>query len=222
MPLQALIVGATGAIGSELLNLCLDDARYARVTVIARRPATADHAKLNWIEADFDVLSEIAPIAGLAGGDAFCCLGTTIRAAGSKAAFRRVDFDYVVATARFAGKCEMTHFAMVSALGADSRSGIFYNRTKGDVEAAVLERGFPSLHIFRPSLLTGERAGFRLKEAVGKWLLLPMTPLLVFGLRKFRPIAIARVARAMYACAGDDRMTGAPRIYESDELQRRF
>ena len=218
MPREALIVGATGAVGSELLKLCLESDTYSRVTVIARRPAATDHAKLHWIEAEFDALGNLPPVSGLADGDAFCCLGTTIKAAGSEAAFRQVDYDYVVNAARFAKACDVSHFSMVTAMGANPRSRVFYSRTKGEVEAAIIEEDFPSLHIFRPSLLTGDRAEFRLKEEISKWAMSLMTPLFKVGLRRLKPVEISRVARALHLSADRDRMTGSPRIYENDEI----
>ncbi len=216
---QALIVGATGAVGSELLKLCLEGDRYSQVTVIARRPAGLHHSKMHWIEAEFDALNNLAPVSGLADGDAYCCLGTTIKAAGSEAAFRRVDHEYVVNAARFAKKCGVTHFSMVTALGANPRSSVLYSRTKGEVEAAIVAEDFPSLHIFRPSLLTGTRAEFRLKEEIAKGFSFLMTPLFHVGLRRYKPVEITRLARALHISAHQDRMTGSPRIYESDEIQ---
>lgn len=219
MQRQALIFGATGAVGSELLKLCLDGDRYRRVIVIARRPTSLKHEKLLWIEAGFDTLNKLEPVSGLLDGDAFCCLGTTIKAAGSESAFRRVDYDYVLNAARYAKKCGVIQFSMVTATGANPASGMLYNRTKGEIEAAVIAENFPSLHIFRPSLLRGKRAEFRLKEEIANWVLFLMTPLFLVGLRRYKPVEISRVARALYLSADQDRPTGSPRIHESDEIQ---
>jgi len=153
MQRQALIFGATGAVGGELLKLCLEGDRYSRVTVIARRATTLEHEKLQWIEAEFDALSSLEPVSGMGEGDAYCCLGTTIKAAGSEAAFRRVDHDFVLNSARFAKRCGARQFSMVSALGANPEARSLYNRTKGEVDAAVIAEGFPSPLTFCPSLL---------------------------------------------------------------------
>jgi uncharacterized protein YbjT (DUF2867 family) len=219
MQRQALVFGATGAVGSELLKLCLDGDRYRRVIVIARRPTSLKHEKLLWIEAGFDTLNKLEPVSGLLDGDAFCCLGTTIKAAGSESAFRRVDYDYVLNAARYAKKCGVIQFSMVTATGANPASGMLYNRTKGEIEAAVIAEDFPSLHIFRPSLLRGKRAEFRLKEEIANWVLFLMTPLFLVGLRRYKPVEISRVARALYLSSDQDRPTGSPRIHESDEIQ---
>jgi len=219
MQRHALIFGATGAVGRELLKLCLEGDRYALVTVIARRTTSLEHEKLQWIEAEFDALDSLEPVAGMTEGDAFCCLGTTIKAAGSEAAFRRVDHDFVLNSARFAKKCGARQFSLVSALGANPESRTFYNRTKGEVEAAVLAEGFPILHIFRPSLLKGERDEFRLGEEIGSMVSTLLTPLFHLGLRKYQPVEISRLARALYVAADEDRSNGSHYVFESDEIQ---
>jgi uncharacterized protein YbjT (DUF2867 family) len=177
------------------------------------------HKKLQWIVAEFDALDDLEPVSGMVDGDAFCCLGTTIKAAGSEAAFRRVDHDFVLNSARFAKKCGARQFSMVSALGASPESGTFYNRTKGETEAAVMAEGFPSLQIFRPSLLKGKRDEFRLAEEIGNFASLLMTPLFHLGLRKYRPVEISKLARALYVSAGEDRSNDTHYIFESDEIQ---
>jgi len=219
MQRQALIFGATGAVGGELLKLCLEGDRYSRTTVIARRATSLQHEKLRWIGAEFDALDGLEPVAGMVGGDAYCCLGTTIKAAGSAAAFRRVDQGFVSNSARFAKRCGARKFSMVSALGANPESSTLYNRTKGEAEAAVIAEGFPSLQIFRPSLLKGKRDEFRLGEEIGNWALLLMTPLFHLGLRKYQPVEISKLARVLYVSAGEDRPNGSHYIFESDEIQ---
>jgi uncharacterized protein YbjT (DUF2867 family) len=219
MKKQAIIFGATGAVGRQLLNLCLDGDRYQKVTVIARRPASFSHEKLNWLIAELDALNDMPPTTGLLDGDAFCCLGTTIKAAGSKEKFRLVDYGYVLNTARFSKRCGVRSFSMITAIGADAKSNTFYNQTKGDVEAAVIAEHMHSLHIFRPSLLKGKRDDFRLTEEVGNIASMLMTPIFCFGLRKYQPIAIEKLARGLYVTAAEKTSSGSVRIYESDELQ---
>jgi len=219
MQREALIFGATGAVGGELLRLCLEGDRYSRVNVVARRPSSLEHEKLHWIEAGFDALDSLESVSGMLDGDAYCCLGTTIKAAGSEAAFRRVDFDFVLKSARFAKKCGAQQFSMVSALGSDPESSALYNRTKGEVEAAVIAENLPSLLIFRPSLLKGKRDEFRLMEEIGNCVSLLMTPLFHLGPRKYQPVEISKLARALYVSADEDRKNGTHYILESDEIQ---
>ena len=219
MKKKALIFGATGAVGSQLLDLILNGDQYQQVIVVARRPATLVHVKLVWVETEFDALNDLVPLSGLTGGDAYCCLGTTIKAAGSKEKFHQVDYDYVVNAARFAKKCNAMKFSMISSIGADAKSNYFYSQTKGEAETAVIAAKLPSLRIFRPSLLKGKRAEFRLKEEIGNVFSLLMTPVFYLGLRKYQPIEIEKLARALYKTSTDESVNDSVRIYESDELQ---
>ena len=216
---QAVIFGATGAVGCQLLDLCLNGDEYQKVIVVARRAATVVHAKLIWIESEFDVLDDLAGISDLTNGDAYCCLGTTIKAAGSKERFQQVDYDYVLNAARFSKKCNVRNFSMISAVGADTKSNSFYSQTKGKAEVGAIELNLTSLRIFRPSLLKGKRAEFRLKEEIGNVFSLLMTPVFYLGLQKYQPIEIEKLARALYKTSTDDSVNDSVRIYESDELQ---
>ena len=216
---QAVIFGATGAVGRKLLDLCLNGDNYEQVNVVARRPADVSHSRLNWIESEFDALDDLSPIPGLAGGDAFCCLGTTIKSAGSKEKFYQVDHDYVVNAARYARNCNVKNFSMVSAIGANATSRNFYSKTKGEVETAVIAENLPSLRVFRPSLLKGKREEFRLKEEIGNVLSLLMTPVFYLGLRKYQPIDIEKLARMIYQTSNDESINDSVRFFESDELQ---
>ncbi|HEX7438454.1 MAG TPA: NAD(P)H-binding protein, partial [Caldimonas sp.] len=153
---SALLAGATGLVGQALLKLLLDGAAYREVTVLARRvPAgITPQAKLHLRTVDFKHLPEPFP----AVDDVYIALGTTIKVAGSQAAFRQIDFDLVVGLARAARSAGATRLAVVSALGADVKSRIFYNRVKGDMQAAVGQLGYESVVIAQPSLLIGDRA----------------------------------------------------------------
>jgi uncharacterized protein YbjT (DUF2867 family) len=196
-PRRALLAGATGLIGRALLRRLLDDARYERVLVLARAPAreAASHPRLDWQVADFD---RLAPLPLL--DDAYIALGTTIAVAGSPQAFRHVDFDVVLAVARAARTAGARRLGVVSALGADRRSRIFYNRVKGDMEAAVAALGYDAVVIAQPSLLMGDRAALgqplRRGEVMAAHLLRPVMGLVP---RAIRPIDADTVARALAA-----------------------
>lgn len=219
MQKQALIFGATGAVGSELLGLCLNGDRYYKSTVIARKPALIERERLNWVESEFDALDRLEVISGMAGGDAYCCLGTTIKAAGSQAAFRRVDHDFVLNAADYAIRCGAKRFSMVSAIGANPDSRSFYTRTKGEVETALMAMHMPCLQIFRPSLLRGQRDEFRFMESIGNIAAKMASPLFRLGFGKYQPVDISKVANAMYQIANEP-CDGHIRIVESDEIQR--
>jgi uncharacterized protein YbjT (DUF2867 family) len=148
--------------------------------------------------------------------DIFCCLGTTLKKAGSQEAFRRVDLDYVVNAASFAKRHSAHHFLMVSAVGADARSRVFYSRVKGEAESAVAKLGIESISIFRPSFILGPREESRLGERLGMGVAAALSFAMVGPLTKYRPIAATTIARAMIAVAA----TPAPgvTVYEFDRM----
>ena len=196
----ALVAGATGLIGGHLMPLLLADPAYEKVVVLARRPIEGVASpKLQTIIVDFDALD--ASLAGIAVDDAFCALGTTIKVAGSQAAFRKVDHDYIVAFARAAKAAGAKRFLLVSAMGADANSSIFYSRVKGETERSVRSIAFDATHIFRPGLLLGERREKRTGEEVGAALTPFLNPLLLGPLRAYRSIKGETVARAMRGAA---------------------
>jgi len=204
----ALLAGASGLIGGFLLKRLLDAPEYERVVVWGRRPLELTHAQLEAAIVDFGQLAwHHVP-----GEDVFCCLGTTIKQAGSQDAFRKVDFEYPVALAKASARDGAKRFLVVSALGANSRSGVFYNRVKGDMEAAVKAAGVPQTSIFRPSLLAGRRENLRRGERIGEIVGNLLGPIL----GKYRPIHGDLVAAAMLKAAVQD-LPG--RTYESEEIR---
>ena len=215
-PRTALLAGATGLIGRALLPLLLDGEAYGRVTVLARGPAKgiAASPKLEWRQVDLDRLPSPFP----AIDDVYIALGTTIKVAGSEAAFRHVDFDHVVDIARAARGAGASRLAVVSALGADPNSRVFYNRVKGEMQAAVAALGYDSVTLAQPSLLMGDRAALgqpvRNLEVLAARLLGPVMGLVP---RSVRPIAAGRVAASLL------RATLAPhpglRILSSAQMQ---
>ena len=198
----ALIAGATGLVGGHLLQRLLADPRYKRVITVSRKTLGIERPKLRPLITGFDAIE--AAVAGLGEtvDDAFCALGTTIKTAGSRAAFRRVDFGYVVAFARAARAAGAQRFMLVSAIGASARSPIFYLRVKGETEEAVAALGYPALHIFRPGLLLGKRAESRPREALGMALMPFLNPLMLGPAKAYRGIPADMVAAAMIIAAG--------------------
>ncbi len=192
--LTAIVAGATGLVGGECLRRLLAEPRYARVIAVARRDLGPElkHRKLRVVVADFDRLDRVQE--ELRGDHVFCALGTTIRKAGSQARFRVVDHDYPLRLAEFTRSNGAQHFSIVSALGASRGSPFFYSRVKGDVEAALREMGWPSLAIFRPSVIAGERAESRPAERLGE-------RLLRFAPATWRPVAACDIAAAMIGVA---------------------
>ncbi len=195
MPRSALMLGATGLIGGHCLQALLRDEAYDKVLAFVRKPLALSHPKLEACVVAFEQLERHAAQARAL--DVFCCLGTTIEQAGSQAAFRKVDFEYPYHIAQLAAQNGAQQFLLVSALGANAKSSIFYNRVKGEVEAAISSLPFRALHIMQPSLLLGERQVTRLGEKIGEYLFKATAPLWFGPVRKYRPIAASVVATAM-------------------------
>ena len=165
-PMIAVIAGATGLTGSKILRFLLEDPAFTRVIVITRRSLSFQHPKIEeQLITDFSKLSDSLSIP--AGATFFCALGTTIKNAGSRAAFRAVDFDAVVQFGQLAKKSEAVAFLVISATGANSDSPIFYNQVKGKTEQALCKLEIKSTVIFRPGLLIGERQESRPAERIG-------------------------------------------------------
>jgi uncharacterized protein YbjT (DUF2867 family) len=210
----ALLLGATGLVGGHCLERLLAEPAYTRVVAPVRRPLARQHPKLEAPIVDFDRLVGHAEI--FAVDDVFCCLGTTIRAAGSQDAFRKVDLVYVHDAARLAAEQGARQFLLVSAIGADPTSRVFYSRVKGEAEMAVQGLPFRRVVIARPSLLLGDRAEFRLGERVAEWVTVPLAPLLRGPLAKYRPIEARAVAAALVRLALE--AGSGVRVVESDGL----
>jgi uncharacterized protein YbjT (DUF2867 family) len=187
----ALLAGATGLVGRALLPLLLGSPRYAQVHALLRRQAAElpASARLHTHVVDFQALPALPAV-----DDVYITLGTTIKVAGSQAAFRQVDFDAVVNTARAARAAGATRLAVVSALGADARSSVFYNRVKGEMQEAVSALGYPCVVIVQPSLLVGDRAALGQPERAGE---LWGARLMGWLPRSVRPIAATQVAQAL-------------------------
>jgi uncharacterized protein YbjT (DUF2867 family) len=199
MTRTALVAGATGLVGAALLRRLAVHAGYGEVRVLGRRPPPGLPAKARFIATDFSDLA--AHAAALAVDDVFCCLGTTIRAAGSQAAFERVDYHMVVDLARAAREAGAKRFLVVSAVGASERAAAFYSRVKGRMEQAVRALPFEAVHIVRPSLLLGERAERRPAEKLGQVVAPWLAPLLRGPLAKYRAVPADEVAAALLTLA---------------------
>jgi uncharacterized protein YbjT (DUF2867 family) len=214
MQKTALLAGATGLIGAQLLPLLLASERYAKVIVVGRRAVPTIHPKLVQVTTELDQLEAVR--LKLIADDVYCCLGTTMAQAGSKEAFFKVDFLYVVQLAAVSASNFAAQFMVVSSMGADAESNIYYSRVKGEMEAAVRQAPFRAIHIFRPSLLLGERARPRLGERIAAVVLKVLGPLMRGPLLKYRAVTGAAVAAAMLRAAEDD--GGGIRVHESAEL----
>jgi uncharacterized protein YbjT (DUF2867 family) len=211
----ALVIGATGLVGSHCLQLLLADDSYNEVRVLARKPALLEHPKLRWSVVDMGRLSDQASL--FAVDEVYCCLGTTIKKAGSRQEFRKVDYEYPLDAARAALMAGVRRFLIVTSLGADPDSRVYYSRVKGDVEQALVSIRLPSLNIFRPSFLVGARKEVRVGEKIAGALFRLIGEVLVGPLRKYRPIDARVVAQAMVRAAA--RASSGVHVFESDHIQ---
>lgn len=215
MTRTALLAGATGLVGSHVLELLLADDAWSRVITVGRRTTSQRHDKLEQRVVDLGAIEALADLPHA--DEVFCCLGTTIKQAGSQQAFRRVDYDFVVGLARAGVRVGATQFLLVSAIGADAGSRVFYSRVKGEAEAAVRKLPYRAIQIFRPSLLLGERAAFRLGERIAMVGAPLLQLFLVSRLRRYRPIHASDVARAMVRIALE--APRGPNLFEYDAMR---
>jgi uncharacterized protein YbjT (DUF2867 family) len=196
-PKQTLLAGASGLVGGYLLRYLLETPEAGRVFAITRRPLGWEHPRLANRIVQFDKLQ--SQLQGLTCQVALCCLGTTRRQAGSQEEFRKVDFDYVLSFAAVARAARAQRFVVASSVGANPQSRNFYLRTKGEMEAALANLGFPALDIFQPGILLGWRKQARPLELVAS-LAMPLVNPLLFGTREpYRGIPARTVAAAMAA-----------------------
>lgn len=210
----ALIFGSTGLVGSELLKIILSSPQYQRVIAFTRSPIDTRHYKLSNIIVDFDRLEMVAH--KFIGDDLYLCLGTTMKKAGSKEAFYKVDFTYNFEVARMAALNKVNQLLLVSSVGADPDSSIFYSQVKGKLENSVITLPFWSIHIFRPSLLLGQRNEFRPAEAVSAIFARGINAIGSRFLGKYMPVEAQDVALSMVHAASV--LNKGIHLYPSDKI----
>lgn len=192
----AVIAGSTGLVGAQLLDMLLESKKYDKVYSLVRKPTGKQNPKLTELLVDFDelknTLSSITDV-----NDVYCCLGTTMKVAGSKMAFRKVDFLYPLFLAEWAVEKKANQFLMISAMGANPHSSIYYNRIKGEIENEVSALPITSVAFFRPSLLLGNRKEKRIGEKIGIAIFKTLSFLFVGLLKNYKGIEATKVAKAM-------------------------
>lgn len=215
MKRKALVIGATGLIGKNVLNQLLQNEAYEKITILVRKSMGYSNGKLEEVIVDFDHLEDYAQYFHV--DDVFCCLGTTIKTAKTKENFRKVDYDYSIKAAELSGKSNVQNFLIVSSMGASSHSNIFYSKVKGEVERDLKKFNFNGLFIFRPSLLLGERKETRIGEKIAEKISIFMPFLFSGGFKKYKPIKAEIVAKAMIRSA----LSGikGEQIIESDRIE---
>jgi len=211
---SALVFGSTGLVGGELVRELLEQPGFERITAIARRNLPVSHPKLEVLI--LDDYSHLEKYKDKFKTDTyFCCIGTTIKIAGTKERFRQVDLDIPVKTAELAEKLSVPNLVVISSIGASVRSSNFYLRTKGEMEKSVRNKFSGNLKIVRPSLLMGNRTEFRFAEKASAFFMKAVGWLFVGPMRKYRGIYARDVARAMIKAVD---LPAGKTILESDEL----
>lgn len=214
MTKTAIIIGSTGLTGSHLLRKLLSSNIYDKVISFVRKGSKISHPKLVQHVVDFDKPESYQDL--LEGNDMFCCLGTTIKKAGSQEAFEKVDLLYPLQFAKAAAIKGVRQFSIISSIGANPQSSNFYLRTKGKCEESLRTLSFQSVSIFRPSLLLGNRKEVRMGEIFGKYIMKFFSIFLIGKLKKYRPIKAKEVTDAMFNIAQQN--TIGFHIYESNEI----
>jgi uncharacterized protein YbjT (DUF2867 family) len=214
----AAVIGSTGMIGSNLLDVLQRDKTFSTVRALVRRPVAFEHPKVEMKLVNFEDHESVK--LAIDGCDAvFCAVGTTQKKVqGDKAAYRKIDYDIPVNAARFCAETQCPHFSLVSSVGANSGSNNFYLQLKGAVEDAVTKFSIPTVSIFRPSILLGKREESRPGEKVGQAVMSFFAFLLVGGWEKYRPVDAVNVARAMVQATKEGEH--GVNIYEHAEIFR--
>lgn len=210
----AVVAGSTGLVGEHLVKCLAQSTEYEAVTAVVRKGSSKIYEGAFTVEVDYDRLSDYSE--ELKADVVFCCLGTTLRKAGSRSGFYTVDYTFSLELAKIAAKNKSTQFNIITASGANSKSLIYYSRVKGEIEKAIVKLGIPNINIFRPSLLLGARTEKRKGEIIGARIAKLLNPLMVGRLKKFRAIQAAEVANAMLNVSLMEQ--DGVRIFESDAI----
>lgn len=209
----AVVLGASGLVGSMLTKGLLQSSHYGKVILLNRKSSVLSHPKLQEKQINFD-----APdLTDVQADDVFCAIGTTLKKAGSKEAQYKIDCLYPAKLAGLLRKQGASRFLLVSSIGANAQSGNFYLRTKGELEQQLMALQFPSLVIARPSFILGDRAEFRAGEKIGIVLMKVFSPLLLGGLRKYRGVEASAIASCLISQAVSGQ--SGTLILESDQIR---
>jgi uncharacterized protein YbjT (DUF2867 family) len=217
MTKKAIIVGASGLIGSKLLGILLVQPEYGEVLSISRKKIKSANTKLTQLIVDFERLDRFSE--SIKGDVLFCCLGTTKKQTPIEAEYREIDHDYPVELAEIALKNGVDQYHLVSAIGANSESSHFYNKLKGDTENDIKKVGLKSLHIYQPSVLIGHRKNVRPMERMAVWIMKIIGPLMLGKLKRYRAIKAEDVAKAMFKQSLKNK--AGVFTYTSDKIKQR-
>ncbi len=192
---KVLILGSTGLVGKHVLQEVVKSDRFSSVTALVREKQFHSEGKVKEIVFDFKnqlLLESLQPVHHV-----FCCLGTTIKKAGSKKNFRFVDYDLPLRFAKWAEQTKAESFSIVTSMGADAMSNFFYNKVKGEIEDEIIKLNIPTIKIFRPSLIMGKRDELRIGELIGKTIFFFVNPIMIGSAKKYKGIKAKMIAKGM-------------------------
>lgn len=211
---SAIVLGATGLTGGYLLNILLKDPEYSKIILFSRSSVGFQHDKLE--EHLIDLLELEKYKEAFIADEVFCCIGTTKSKTPDNETYKKIDLGIPVTAAKLCRQNNIEKFLVISALGADANSSVFYNKVKGEMQHQVLEQGISKTYIFQPSLIAGDREEKRFFENLAIKSFKVLNKLMIGSLRKYRSIHPETIAKAMYICAKN----GYSKILiESDEIQ---
>lgn len=215
MAKEAIVLGGTGATGSKLVRLLLKDERYSKIKLFSRSGCDIHHNKIEEHLIDLFELENYTDV--FTGNDVFCCIGTTKAKTPKKKKYKKIDYGIPVAAAKLAKANGITNFIVISAMGADENSLIFYNRIKGEMQHAVLDEGIRHTYLLQPSLIVAERKESRIMEKIGTAIMKFINPLLFGNAKKYRSITDTTIAKAMLWLANNKYLDT---IITSDVIQK--
>ena len=192
---KVLILGSTGLVGKHVLQEVVKSDRFSSVTALVREKQFHSEGKVKEIVFDFKnqlLLESLQPVHHV-----FCCLGTTIKKAGSKKNFRFVDYDLPLRFAKWAEQTKAESFSIITSMGADAMSNFFYNKVKGEIEDEIIKLNIPTIKIFRPSLIMGKRDELRIGELIGKTIFFFVNPIMIGSAKKYKGIKAKMIAKGM-------------------------
>ncbi len=211
----AIILGATGLTGDILLKKLLIDQRYDKIKIFTRKPLRLENKKVTEILCNLLELDNYKE--NFFGNEVFCCIGTTTKKTPDKELYKKIDYGIPVSAAKLCNDNGIKTFAVMSSMGANAKSSIFYNGTKGEMEQAVLELNIENTYVIRPSMIGGNRNEFRIAEKIGSILMKVLNPIFIGTLRKYRIIDADIIANAMIELANNE---VDEQIIESDQIHR--